>query len=78
LEKHVKMDKEKQPMKTECNRPIEEREKGGQHGSPMVRGVQLYQTNWRVNRSDDGQPGDWLMDREKAVTEEICQKESTV
>jgi hypothetical protein len=37
-------DKEKKPMKIECNRPIEEREKSGQQDSPMVR-VQLYQWN---------------------------------
>jgi hypothetical protein len=43
LEKHVKKDEEKQPMKTECNRPIEEREKGGPQDSPMVREVQPYQ-----------------------------------
>jgi hypothetical protein len=43
LEKQVKKNKEKQSMKTKCNQPIEEREKGGQQDSPMVRGVQLYQ-----------------------------------
>jgi hypothetical protein len=37
---------------------MEEREKDGQKDSPMVRGFQLYQKDWRVNQSADGQPGD--------------------
>jgi hypothetical protein len=42
---------------------MEVREKGGQQYSPMIRGFQLYQTEWRVNQTADGQPGDRPMDR---------------
>jgi hypothetical protein len=47
-----KKDKEKQSMKTECNRLIKERGKGGQQDSPMVRRVQTDRSvvNQKIGR----------------------------
>jgi hypothetical protein len=46
FEKQVKRDKEKQ--KRSAIGRLKKDEKGGQHDSPMVKGVQLYQTERRV------------------------------
>jgi hypothetical protein len=64
-------------MRTECNRPIEEREKGGQQDSLMVKETQVCRWASGSNRSADGQAEGRPMEKKKVAIEKIRQKEST-
>jgi hypothetical protein len=77
LENRSKRDKEKQPMRMKCDRPIKEREKDGQPNSPMVKEFDS------VNRSASQPIGRWSTKgstdgKKKAAIKEIRQKESMV
>jgi hypothetical protein len=78
LEKQVKRDKEMQPMRTKCDRPIDEGEKLST-GFPDGRGSSNLTMDQRVKLIDRWPNRRICADgRKKAILKKIRQKESTV